>query len=212
MTGNDGKLAEVRHRLGPLGWDVQQLMIAGRTPELVEPQADMLEDVARFKLAQAKEILAATGKAQDAVMVEDAGLFIDSLQGFPGVYSAYALQTIGCQGIINLLADEVEPEGRSASFHAVAMVWDGHRTHSGSGRCSGWIAPIQSGSGGFGFDPIFIPCDLDADGEPLELGKIGFTGTGGLTFGSISIDDKQRYSHRRRALDALIDSLDAPSA
>ena len=91
MTGNAGKVREAKHALEPLGFNVQQLVIEG--VDISEPQCDDLEIVARSKLEQARIHLP---NQNDGLMVEDAGLFVDHLNGFPGVYSAYALATIGC--------------------------------------------------------------------------------------------------------------------
>ena len=112
MTGNVGKVREAKHALEPLGYNVRQLTVDGL--EIVEPQCDDLEIVARSKLEQARPYLP---NPNDALMVEDAGLFIDKSNGFPGVYSAYVLETLGCDGILNLLEGENE---RGAQFEAVA--------------------------------------------------------------------------------------------
>ena len=72
MTGNAGKVREAKHVLEPLGFNVQQLIIEG--VEISEPQCDDLEIVARSKLEQARMHLP---NKNDAIMVEDAGLFVD---------------------------------------------------------------------------------------------------------------------------------------
>ncbi len=203
-TGNIGKIAEAQLILGPLGYEVSKFTVAGQAPEIIEPQADWLEEVAMEKLRQAREILAAVGKGDDAVMVEDSGLFVSSLNDFPGVYSAYALKTIGNMGMLRLMAEQ---DDRSAAFHAVAALWDGTKNHFGSGRCNGRIAEVASGDHGFGFDPIFIPNDLDSEGVQLAAGKHGVVSTDGLTFGAVDMEVKQKFSHRRRALEALFSSI-----
>ncbi len=67
---------------------------------------------------------------------------------------------------------------------------------------------VQSKVKVFGFDPIFIPADLDADGEALPVGEMGDRSTHGTPFGGISMEEKQHYSHRRRALSSLLSHLD----
>ena len=94
MTGNVGKVREAKHALEPLGFEVKQLIVEG--VEISEPQCDDLEIVARSKLHQAQAHLP---HPDDALMVEDAGLFVHALDGFPGVYSAYVLKTLGCNGM-----------------------------------------------------------------------------------------------------------------
>jgi XTP/dITP diphosphohydrolase len=209
LTGNKGKLKEAKRILGPLGFDVKALEINGQIPEVIEPQASILEEIALSKLTQAREILNALGKGGDAVMVEDAGLFINSFDGFPGVYSSYVHSTIGSEGILRLMNNNSD---RRAEFRALAALWDGKKIHIGSGICPGHIADSQVSGNGFGYDPIFIPCDLDSNGEPLGFGTVGMISTDGIPFGGTSIEVKEKFSHRRRALQALILSLGRPSA
>lgn len=209
LTGNKGKLAEAQHLLSPLGFSVKPLEINGQIPEVVEPQASILEEVARSKITQAREILQALGKAGEAVMVEDSGLFINSFEGFPGVYSSYVHSTIGCAGVLKLLNNSTD---RKAEFRSLAALWDGERMHIGGGVCPGHISENQISGNGFGYDPIFIPCDLDAKGNPLAVGKIGVVSTDGIPFGGVAIEIKEKFSHRRRALLALVSSLNQPSA
>jgi XTP/dITP diphosphohydrolase len=120
-------------------------------------------------------------------IIEDSGLFIDPLGGFPGVYSSYILKTLGNPGILRLLGDRKD---RDAVFRSCF----GHfSTHRGpaliKGECKGRIAFEQRGKEGFGFDPIFIP-----DGEER-------------TFAEMSVEEKNSISHRGRALEALYNHL-----
>ena len=200
MTGNSGKVREAKHALEPLGFDVRQLVIDG--VEISEPQCDDLEDVARSKLEQAQTHLP---NPSDALMVEDAGLFVDALQGFPGVYSAYVLNTIGCKGMLRLMIGEAS---RGAQFEAVAAFLLDGEVHVSRGICRGELSLEASGNEGFGFDPIFIPTDLDEDGNALPIGEMGAKSTHGKPFGGIPLDEKQNYSHRHRALEGLLSNLD----
>ncbi|MEL0312465.1 MAG: non-canonical purine NTP pyrophosphatase, partial [Candidatus Poseidoniales archaeon] len=83
LTSNAGKLAEATHHFSTLGMTVRALEV----PEgsIVEPQASTLEEVAEAKIRQAMDHLPHEGTM---VLVEDAGLFVDALDGFPGVYSS----------------------------------------------------------------------------------------------------------------------------
>jgi XTP/dITP diphosphohydrolase len=208
LTGNKGKLAEAASHLLPLGFEVRQLTLPKGT--IVEPQLDSLEDVAIAKLEQAKQYIP---EGETHVMVEDAGLFVEPLDGFPGIYSSYVFKTIGNQGILRLLnhlqsEDPVQAASlRSASFQAVAALWDGEKVILGTGSCPGAISTAPSGEEGFGFDPVFIPLDLNDLGEPLPAGTYGVTSTHGATFGTVSLEIKQKFSHRRRALDRLLVEL-----
>ena len=214
LTGNVGKLKEATHHLQPLGYTVRQLIVEPGT--IVEPQANTLEEVAQSKIAQALSHLPNGEESDDMVLVEDAGLFIDALNGFPGVYSAYALETIGYNGILRLLEhlqsqDTVQcAQLRSAEFQAVAAIWMNGEILYGNGKCPGWIALESHDGEGFGFDPVFTPNDLDAFGEQLPPGEYGDKSTHGKTFGALSLEEKQVYSHRSRALNDLLRQL--PSA
>ena len=190
LTGNQGKLKEARDYLTPFGWDVQQFLIRGEVPQVSEPQAASLEEVARAKMQQAVALLFAEG-IEAAIMIEDAGLFIDAFPGFPGVYSAHVLRSIGCEGILRLMEED-----RGAEFEAVAMLWDGESTWMGKGNCRGRIAQQSTNNEGFGYDPIFIPEDLE-DG----------TSTDGQPFGAVPAGIKAAFSHRSRALRDLMEKM-----
>lgn len=183
LTGNAGKLAEAQALFGPLGHQVEAF-----DGEVIEPQAEDLSAVALAKIAQGVELLAAEGRLEEGLLVEDSGLFIDALPAFPGVYSAHVLRSIGCEGILRLLDEE-----RGAHFMTVAAYWTGEAVEVFVGRCTGSIATEIRGERGFGYDPIFIP--HDGDGE--------------LTFAEMAPEAKNAISHRGRALRALAEFLAA---
>ncbi|MFZ0830010.1 MAG: non-canonical purine NTP pyrophosphatase [Thermoplasmata archaeon] len=165
ISTNGGKFREVRAILADYGVRVRWSRHA-----LPEVQAERLEEVVDAKLA------AASRGAR--VLVEDSGLFIPALGGFPGVYSAYALHTIGLTGVLRL----IRGRDRTAVFRTVAGLSIGTRRWSRSGECQGRLAVRPRGSQGFGYDPIFIP-----DGETR-------------TFGQLAPAEKNRRSHRARAI------------
>jgi len=168
-TSNPGKLAEARQVLQPLGFSVESCDAKG-----VEIQADTTAEVAAYSSR------AAAKKLGKPLIVEDAGLFVEALGGFPGVYSAYALRTIGLEGIIALLR---RSQSRKAKFvSSVAYCEPGGEPMVFEGSVRGTIADAPKGSGGFGFDPIFIP----------RGGK--------KTFGQVTIEEKGALSHRGAAL------------
>ncbi len=196
MTGNTGKVREAKHALEPLGFKVRQLIVEG--VDIMEPQCEDLESVARSKLKQARHHLP---NPNDALMVEDAGLFVEPLDGFPGVYSAYVLNTLGCDGILKLMEGH---ERRNAEFQAVAALLLDGSIHISKGICPGTLALNASGMEGFGFDPIFIPHDLERDGA--------IHSTNGLTFADVDLSVKEQFSHRRKALDGLVELFSTPGA
>ena len=196
MTGNVGKVREAKHALEPLGFEVKQLIVEG--VEISEPQCDDLEIVARSKLQQAQAHLP---HSDDALMVEDAGLFVDALDGFPGVYSAYVLKTLGCNGMLKLMEGN---NNRNAEFQAVAALLLDGDVFISRGVCQGALAAKASGEDGFGFDPIFVPNDLEREGIVHA--------TNGLTFADVDLSIKENFSHRRKALDGLLELLSTPEA
>jgi len=206
MTSNEGKVAEAKDHFSQYGIEVKQFEF-----EAIEPQTDDLEIVAISKIEQA---IPSLPNENDMILVEDAGLFVKALEGFPGVYSSYALNTIGCGGVLKLLdhlkSDDLVMDARlrSAEFRAVAVLYHNGITTVAEGVCPGRIAHAMAEGEGFGFDPIFIPNDLDENGEPVDTGEMGHTSTHGKTFGQIEMSEKQQYSHRRRAISNLISNLD----
>lgn len=157
VTGNPGKVEEMRELLDPLGIAVVQ--DDRGYPEI---QHDELSGVAEAGAGY----LLATG-VEPPFILEDAGLFIGSLKGFPGVYSSYVQHTIGNAGVLRLMRD-LEAEQRGAAFLADLCFVDasGVPRHF-EGRVQGRISQRARGSGGFGFDPIFIP-----DGHEKTLAEM----------------------------------------
>lgn len=176
ITSNKGKVREATEKLRTLGFSVVQKDLG--YPEI---QADSLEEVAQ----QGIEHLQA--KFHQTFMLEDAGLFIDALQGFPGVYSKYVFFTIGLPGILRLL-DRME--NRTAVFRSVyAYSEPGKKPVIVVGECTGMISTEPRGQHGFGYDPLFIPKGVEK------------------TFGEMTIDEKNQFSHRAKALEKLITEL-----
>ena len=190
-TSNSHKVSEAAAILDPLGHRVQPLLLNGRPLELVEPQAEGIEEVARSQLEQAVEATSGMLGSQTAILVEDSGLFVDSLGGFPGPFSSYVESTIGLQGILSLMEGV---ESRGAEYRAVAVLGFEGETLRSSGSCKGVISTTSSGSNGFGYDPIFVPEEGD-----------------GRTCGELSPHEKSQVSHRARALKGLSELLNPPS-
>ena len=111
---------------------------------LEEVQSNSLEVIA------SKKAKFAFSKFDKPVIIEDDGLFIDSLGGFPGPYSSYVFNTIGNAGILNLVK-----KNRKAKFVSLITYCDDEITKSFTGIASGSISKLQKGKG-WGYDPIFI--------------------------------------------------------
>ena len=115
--------------------------------------------------------------------VEDTGIFVDSLGGFPGAYAAFVYKTIGLKGVLKLLSGHSD---RSAEFvSAVAFVGRSRRPRVFLGRLRGTISPTLRGRHGFGYDPIFIP-----DGSKRTMAEL-------------TLLEKCEVSHRAMALRAM---------
>ena len=166
VSTNPGKAREVREIAAPYG-----ISVRWRRRRLLEPQADDLATVVRAKLAAVRDV-------PGNVLVEDSGLFINSLAGFPGVYSAHFLSAWGFGPMLELLRHR----SRLAEFRAAAGLRIGGRTRVFTGSVRGSIAPRPRGTAGFGYDPIFIPR--------------GWT----KTFAQVPAAAKNELSHRSRAV------------
>ncbi|MBI5859553.1 MAG: RdgB/HAM1 family non-canonical purine NTP pyrophosphatase [Nitrosarchaeum sp.] len=113
--------------------------------ELEEIQSSSLKEIASKKAAQAFQ------KYKKPIIIEDDGLFIDSLYGFPGPYSSYVFKTIGNKGILQLLT-----QNRKAKFVSIISFYDDKNSKSFEAKIYGNISKIQTGKG-WGYDPIFMP-------------------------------------------------------
>lgn len=170
LTSNKGKISEAQTILKRFNLNVVSSLGKG-----TEIQSDSLCEVARICAENAYS------RIKKPLFVEDSGLFIDALGGFPGVYSSYVLDKVGCDGILRLLGQERQ---RSAHFACAVAYADGNSTHIFEGKVFGRISDQISLGGGFGYDPIFIP-----DGHNLPFSKL--------------LEVKGKISHRVLALEKL---------
>ncbi len=114
----------------------------------IEIRSDSLEEIA------IEAVKVAYTKIKKPVFVEDTGLFIKSLNGFPGTYSGWVFKKIGNEGILKLLKGIKK---RGAEFRTCIAFNDGTRIKTFFGVCKGKIAVNERGKQGFGYDSIFIP-------------------------------------------------------
>ncbi len=179
-TNNQHKVEEVRHVLGNL-FQIITLREAGIDIDIPEPH-DSLEENALEKSTTIHKL------TNSNCFSEDTGLEVEALDGEPGVKSArYAGEMNNPQRNIVKLLDKLEGiKNRKARFRTVISLIFNNQEYVFTGICPGEIALAPSGSGGFGYDPVFIP-----DGESK-------------TFAEMNTAEKSRFSHRRKAMDQLI--------
>ena len=152
VTGNWAKIDSARQILEPLGFFVDNIKM-----ETIEIQADDVEDVAKYSAKWASD------KLKCSVLKNDTCLFVEALNGFPGVYTHYVDDTLGEDGLLKLL-DGVE--NRKAYFKEVLAFCEyGKEPITFIGITKGTIAKEKSGTYGWSWDFIFIP-----DGEDKTLG------------------------------------------
>lgn len=168
-TTNEGKVREAREYLGE---PVEQFDY-----DYAEIQSDSLAEVAAHGAREAREA------AGGPVIVDDSGLFVRALSGFPGPYSAYAEDTLGIERVADLALAESD---RRASFRAVVAYADAEGVETFEGAVRGEIVEPR-GEGGFGYDPVF-----EHDGT---------------TFAEMPTERKNALSHRGRALAKLAEWL-----
>jgi XTP/dITP diphosphohydrolase len=175
ITSNKHKFLEVKDIAEKYDFHIEQL-----PGEKLEIQSNNLLDIARTAALYAYLRL---GKP---VLVEDAGLFIEKLNGFPGPYSSYVYKTLGLDGVLKLLEGI---EDRRACFRSASVLVYEPYIISAIGEVCGTIIEEPRGSRGFGFDPIFIP-----EGS-------------NKTFAEMNVEEKNRYSHRAKAVDKVFKTL-----
>lgn len=186
-TGNAGKMREIRLILEDLGCQVISMKEAGADPEIVEDGKSFAEN-AEIK---ARAVWNCTG---DIVLADDSGLVVDYIGGEPGIYSARYMgedtsYEIKNRNIIERL-EGASGDERAARFvcNIAAVLPDGRVVHT-EAAMEGLIAEEPAGGEGFGYDPIlYIP----------EFEK---------TSAELTIDEKNRISHRGKALEAMKSEL-----
>lgn len=179
-TNNENKVREIRAALGDK-FQLVTLNEAGILIDIPEPH-DTLEKNAQEKSTTIHKM---TGKD---CFAEDTGLEVEALHGEPGVRSArYAGDAANTDANVAKLLKNLDGENnRSAQFRTIISLIIGDIEYQFEGICKGTITDSPSGTDGFGYDPIFIP-----DG-------------GERTFAEMNMQQKNVFSHRRKALDKLI--------
>lgn len=180
-TGNAGKIREIKKIFCDEKVEILSMGEIGIDVEIEENGTTFEENA----LIKARTISKMTG---EIALADDSGLCVAAMGGAPGIYSArYAgADATDAERIEKLLAELMGEENRKAKFVSViAVVFPDGRELTTEGEVLGEIADRVYGDGGFGYDPVFI-----SD----ELGK---------TFGVATADEKNKISHRARALDKM---------
>ncbi len=176
VTTNRGKFDEARARLATIGVEVEQ-----RVQPYPEMQTKAIVDVVESGIVWLRE------RVRPPFFIEDSGLFIDALKGFPGVYSSYAYKTLGNEKILRLLEGSTRREAHFES--CIGYCNPNHEPAFFFGVCHGRLAEQAKGGHGFGFDPIFIP-----EGRQQPLAEM-------------EIRLKNEVSHRGMALNRFVTHL-----
>ena len=172
-TGNIHKFNEARVVLA------QQGLASGMLREkALEIQSDSLAEIASASAVDAYK------RCHLPLIVEDAGLFVEALKGYPGPYAAYIYKTVGNAGLLKLMENM---KNRKATFRSAIAYCDDEsgKTECFLGEATGEITTqerVPDAKSAFGFDPIF---------QPMESKK---------TFAEMTIDEKNGFSHRAQAV------------
>jgi XTP/dITP diphosphohydrolase len=176
-TGNAGKLGEYRELLAGTG-----LTLMGMDPAVAEVGSTYAEN-AQLKADAAREAL------ELPAVGDDSGVEVEVLHGYPGIHSARIGPTQKERTTVLLDRLKGLPRPWPARFTCtIALAVPGRPTEFFAGECHGEIVPEWRGEAGFGYDPVFLV---------PEAGK---------TFGEMPREEKARYSHRARAVKALLAS------
>jgi XTP/dITP diphosphohydrolase len=182
-TNNKNKVEEIKH-LSHQKFQIFTLQEVGINIDIPEPH-DTLEANATEKSSTIYKL------TNEAVFSEDTGLEVYALGGAPGVKSArYAGEGRNMQDNIDKLLHELKDKpSRAAQFRTVVSLIIGGKEYQFEGICNGHITHEMDGSNGFGYDPVFIP-----EGS-------------NTTFANMDITEKNKFSHRKKAVQQLIDFL-----
>ena len=172
-TGNDHKIQEAKAAVAQFGIEISKF----EEFQKIEIQNPDLEEIANTALSLIIQ------KSDKPIFVEDSGLFIHHLSGFPGPYSSFVFETLGLEGILKLME---EAKTRKAEFRSsVSFGTHGKWFATFSSATEGTIQLKPRGTNGFGFDPIFVP---------MWTSK---------TFSEMELKEKTVYSHRAKAISKL---------
>jgi len=183
-TNNKGKIKELQELLKETGIELL-------TPAQINLDLDVVEDGSTYAENASKKAIAFAQASGLLSLADDSGLEVDALDGAPGLYSArygspdgHTVKLSDAERRAFLIRNlQDKPRPWTARFHAtIAIAVPSGETHLAEGFCEGEIIPEERGTGGFGYDPIFLLS---------ELGK---------TMAELAMEEKNRLSHRARAV------------
>jgi XTP/dITP diphosphohydrolase len=181
-TNNQGKIKELHELL-------KDMRVELITPAQINLDLDVIEDGSTYAENGTKKAIAFAQASGLVALADDSGLEVDALNGAPGMYSARYGSADGKKlsdaGRRLFLIQNLQGKPRpwTARFHAtIAIATPDGQTHLAEGWCEGEILPEERGTGGFGYDPIFL---LTVPGK---------------TMAELSLEEKNRLSHRARAV------------
>ena len=186
-SNNAHKLVEMKAILAPFFDDIQSMREAGIEHETIEDGNTFMENAVK----KARELAEISGCC---AIADDSGLCVDALGGAPGIYSARFSGVHGDDKANNrLLLEKLEGvENRAAHYTcAIALVWPDGKMLTAEDYLYGEIAHDERGTNGFGYDPLFLLPDC------------------GLRTAEISAEEKNRISHRGKAMRKLVELLEA---
>lgn len=182
---NEGKIKEIKKLLAPYGIKVKSALDMN-LPD-VEETGKTFEENSLLKSRTIAKLV------NMPCLADDSGLCVDALNGAPGVYSArYAPNRDFDKGMEKLLAEMEKSPNKSRNAHfscVISLAWPDGQYKVFAGQVDGKIAFHKMGAGGFGYDPLFVP--------------EGFTSS----FAQMSQKEKNKISHRGRAVEKLKDFL-----
>ena len=182
---NEGKIREIKKLLAPYGIKVKSALDMN-LPD-VEETGETFEENSLLKSRTIAKLV------NMPCLADDSGLCVDALNGAPGVYSArYAPNRDFDKGMEKLLAEMEKSPNKSRNAHfscVISLAWPDGQYKVFAGQVDGKIAFHKMGVGGFGYDPLFVP--------------EGFTSS----FAQMSQEEKNKISHRGRAVEKLKDFL-----
>ena len=181
-TGNKHKVDEIKKILSEL--DIEVL---SKNDAAIE-EFDVIEDGSTLEENSIKKAKALADRSDYMVIADDSGLFVNALNGEPGVYSSRYAGEDGndAKNNIKLLENLKDKEDRSAAFKTIiALITEDKELYTAEGICPGSICMEPRGDNGFGYDPLFIPEGYNE------------------TFAQLGEEIKNKISHRALALENL---------